>query len=322
MRLLALSCLLASALLPSPVVAQSSSNRDPEAARIVTDDLPRFWQAFDEASRAGDEAGREAAFARYLAAGSPGLRQFDRLRIEGAAKLAKTVAAHPRYYASLRGQPARVAAFEAPIRASLRELKAIHPEAVFPDVYLLVGRMNSGGTLDDVGLLIGLEMHGREAGTPDEELGDWHRAVLKGLDGLPVIVAHELVHYQQRGQAGDSLLAASLNEGVADFIAERIAGRHINAHVHAWAEPRAAELWLEFQQHMHGSDYAGWLYGGTADRPADLGYWMGYRIARAYYERTPDKRAAIRAMLDIDDAQAFLDASGFAALMAAGAAGD
>ena len=47
-------------------------------------------------------------------------------------------------------------------------------------------------------------------------------------------------------------------------------------------------------------------------RPADLGYWMGYRIARGYYRRAADKAQAIRDMLRIRDFDAFLEASGVA----------
>lgn len=108
--------------------------------------------------------------------------------------------------------------------------------------------------------------------------------------------------------------ASGDREGVADFIAELGAGQHLNDHVHAWAEPRAPALWAEFRDRMHGTDYAGWLYdageGSTDGRPADLGYWMGYRIARGYYARADDKAAAIGEMLRIGDFEAFLRASG------------
>lgn len=45
----------------------------------------------------------------------------------------------------------------------------------FPDVYFLVGRMSSGGTTSDAGLLIGVEMYGLSEDTPREELGMWHQ---------------------------------------------------------------------------------------------------------------------------------------------------
>ncbi len=308
-------------LLPLSACAQAPTfSPDPEAARLVTDDLDRFWQAWDAAAAVEGPDARAAVFRqRYLDAGSPGLEAFTRLRIDDAAKLVAAIDKHPRYYASLRSRTPGLEARLPAIRDTLRRMKALYPEAVFPDVYFLIGRMNSGGTLDKEGLLIGLEMFGRGAGVPLDELGDWHRAVVGEFDNLPVIVAHEWVHFQQRSgiDGQPTLLQASIGEGVANFIAELGAGRHINQHVHAWAEPRAAELWAEFREVMHGTDYTGWLYGGgdRADggRPADLGYWIGYRIARGYYQRAGDKTVALRDMLGIADFEAFLLTSGMEA---------
>jgi hypothetical protein len=39
--------------------------------------------------------------------------------------------------------------------------------------------------------------------------------------------------------------------------------------------------------------------------------WVGYRIARAYYERAGDKRRAVSEIINIANARAFLDASGW-----------
>jgi hypothetical protein len=41
---------------------------------------------------------------------------------------------------------------------------------------------------------------------------------------------------------------------------------------------------------MDKSDLSGWLYNGmgSAEKPGDLGYWVGYRIAKAFYNRRPD----------------------------------
>lgn len=300
------------------IVAMSAmAARGPATARIVDDDIGRFWRAYDLAAAAPSAQARAAVYQReYLDAGSTGLREFTRLRIEGGAQLSATIDRHPRYYASLRARTEDLSAQEPAIRAGLHQLHALLPEARFPDVYLLLGRMSSGGTLTDAGLLIGVEMYGLAADTPTGELGDWHRAVLRGLDELPRIVVHELVHYQQRGGAAEpTLLQQSLVEGVADFITELATGAHVNGHVHAWAEPRAVPLWNEFRERMHGRDFSGWLYDTAPGdgRPADLGYWAGYRIAKAYYARAADKPAALRDLLAIDDADAFLARSGLEA---------
>ena len=106
----------------------------------------------------------------------------------------------------------------------------------------------------------------------------------------------------------------SVNEGVADFIAELTSGAHINAHVHEWAAPREAELWTEFAAAMDGKDAKGWLYDTKPGegRPADLGYFVGYRIAQCHYERAASKPDALRALLVVDDYRKLLEASGYA----------
>jgi hypothetical protein len=57
----------------------------------------------------------------------------------------------------------------------------------------------------------------------------------------------------------------------------------------------------------------GWLYqgGSSKDRPADLGFYMGYRICAAYHAASAYKRKAIHAMLNIEDFGGFLTESGY-----------
>lgn len=60
-------------------------------------------------------------------------------------------------------------------------------------------------------------------------------------------------------------------------------------------------------------DISAWLYDGvgTPDCPGDLGYCVGYRIAKAYYETASNKRAALRTLLDLKDPKAILAESGW-----------
>ncbi len=199
-----------------------------------------------------------------------------------------------------------------PIRASFRKLKALYGGALFTDVYLMVGKMNSGGTYTENALLIGVEMYGRTKDTPFEELSDRHKQVIKPIGEIPHIVAHELIHYQQKyPKTSKTLLGASIGEGSADFIAELISGSHINQHLHAYGNPKEWELWQEFKQAMFTNDTALWLYNGgkIKDRPADLGYYVGYKIAEAYYKQLPDNKQAIKDILEIKDFDNFLKSS-------------
>jgi hypothetical protein len=297
-----------------PLGATHGQGSDPDSARIVTEDIPRFWRAWDRIqSAATRQDSLRALFEEYYLPASPGLVSFIRVRISSVYQLLEAIERLPRYYASIRPSTMRVLEFEPAIRQAFHALDSLYPDAVFPDTYVLIGRLSSGGTLTRNELLIGAEMYGLTPEAPRDEMNDWLRAVLKPVDGVPHIVAHELIHYQQRyPDKPPTLLSQSIKEGSADLLAELISGEHINAHVHAWAEPRAAELWGEFRERMHGSDYSGWLYNGAdaMDRPGDLGYWMGYRIARAYYDRAEDKRQAIHDILNIGDFDVFLQQCG------------
>jgi hypothetical protein len=71
------------------------------------------------------------------------------------------VAARPRYYAaicknSLAGDASPD--IKESIRAAFDRLKQLYPEALFLDVYFLIGRLNSRGTTSSDGLLIGVDM--------------------------------------------------------------------------------------------------------------------------------------------------------------------
>jgi len=48
---------------------------------------------------------------------------------------------------------------------------------------------------------------------------------------------------------------------------------------------------------------------GLQTKQADLGYYVGYLIRRAYYRNAKDKRQAVFDILNIQDARAFYEAS-------------
>lgn len=294
---------------PEPLAAQD----DRSTPRMVTSDLDNFWKAWDRATAATSYEDSVAAFEEiYRGGASEGLEDFFEARIGDVPTLLHEIRIAPRYYAALRPQTARVRDFIPRIVAAFETWTNLYPEAELPDVYFVIGRRSSGGTTSPGRILIGTEMYGRTRDTRDDELDDWLREVLAPMERIPAIVAHELIHTQQRHGASQTLLARAIREGTADFLGELISGLNINRHVHEWAAPREAELWADFQEVMGGSDNAGWLYTSRdGDEPADLGYWMGYRIVKAYYEGADDKRAAIRDILTIDDFPAFLRASGY-----------
>lgn len=245
---------------------------DPGAPKLITSDIALFWNAVDHAP-----PDSLAAYLQrdYLDRSSVGVRDFIGGRIMSAEDLAAYVRGHRARYDSVRAANVDITKAEPGIRAAFRKLKAIYPPAVFPDVYFVIGRFNSGGTSSKHGLLIGAEMY-------------------RDPSRLPAIVAHELIHFQQHYDSR-TLLQGAFAEGSADFVGEMISGAQINNKAHEYGLAHEHELWQEFKPHFEDHSFYPWMYGTPPDgRPNDLGYFIGYRIAQAYYNRMTDKRRAIR----------------------------
>jgi len=254
----------------------STPHTDPDSAKLITSDIRLFWQAVDRASR---DSLAPVLQREYLNRGTVGMRDFIPGRIFSAEDLGAAVRDRRAKYDSVRAANVDVARAEPAIRAAFRRLKAIYPDAVFPDVYFVIGRFNSGGTASKHGLLIGAEMY-------------------RDPSGLPAIVAHELIHYQQHYD-NPTLLEHSFLEGTADFLGEMISGSQINNAAHEYGLAHEHALWQEFKSHFDDRQFYPWMYGRPPDgRPNDLGYFIGYRIAEAYYNRTADKQHAIRDIIN------------------------
>ena len=294
---------------------------DPDRAEFITSDIENFWKAYDN----GGASGATAPFQTdYLDRASPGLADFTRARSLTAANLSAMVRTYPRYFADIRASTLRLAtdgSVKGRMRDGYRKMKEMYAPAVFPPVTFLIGRFSTGGTTSASGMLVGLEFFAVSPSTPLDELTQFQRDNVHGIDTLPIIVAHEHTHILQTRAGGilrhsdKTLLDQALIEGSADFVGYLITGGNINRRLADYAIPREAALWTEFKSAMHGTNISRWLYNqgtATGDRPGDLGYFIGYRIAESYYGRTSDKRAAVRAIIEIGGSDLFLAQSGYA----------
>lgn len=292
---------------------------NPDEARIITSDIAHFWWAFDDATPGNDF---KVFSEEYLERGSVGLKDFVRLKIGNAGNLARSVWTHSKYYASVRSSTLAIYSEEGKIHKSFRKLREIYPEALFPDVFFLIGSMNSGGISTNEGIIIAAELFSKTASSPVDELNVWEKSVIQTTEKIPEVVAHELIHFQQNfGKDPESLLERSIAEGSADFLSEIIAGAQINELQHEYGERHELTLWNEFREAMYGRDLSQWLYNGGAvaakgepiERPADLGYFVGYKICQAYYGKAADRKKAVKDMLNIQDFEQFLKESEYGA---------
>lgn len=292
---------------------------DPRQAQLVTSDITRFWRAYDLAAK--DPTHAEAIYQReYFDKGSPGLQDYFDLKIGSVKQFVANQRAKPAFYRSIRPATLRIATFAPQIRAGFVKLKELYPEARFPNVYFVIGRWTSGGTASANGMLIGADQQCRTPETALSELSLWERNNFETLAGLPGLVAHEQIHYIQKQSNDPSLLRGAINEGMADFLAELTTGQLPNQRLQAYGLAHEKEIWTDFSKEMAGKSWRNWIANAdqeTADKPADLGYFVGYRICQNYYQEMADKKQAVHDILTISDYPAFLAKSRYAEKLAA-----
>ncbi|MBB6252051.1 hypothetical protein [Nitrospirillum iridis] len=279
------------------------------APEIRIQDVIDFYRVYD----AGGGAPTAAALQGYLDHGSDGLRQFTGLRHLSGESIATAMARQPRLFADAKTCLDVLPAVKRRLAQALPRLGQLYPAAKFPPITILVGQGNTGGTTSPSGVLIGLEaLCGASWMDPDPE------------DRFVHLVAHEYVHVQQPAAEHDPahpvLLFPALIEGGAEFMAELIAGDVGYVRLKAWARGREREVETQFAADMDTTNMKPWLYNGigTDERPGDLAYWVGYRITKAFYVHTKDKRQAVARILTVnaDTAKALLADSGWTPGMA------
>jgi len=283
--------------------ASARSAPGPAAGPVIeVDDVTRFYQVYDAA---GGHPTADQLQHDYLDPGSDGLHHLAEVRNITGAAIAKTLAEHPEMYADARRCMAVLPRVRRRVAVALHTLGRLYPQARFPPVTIAVSRGKPVGVgSPDYGLQIGLEaLCATNWLNPDVE------------DRFVHVIAHEYAHVQQaRSLAADehpTVLEASLIEGVAEFTAELTSGEVAYSELAASTRGREKAIETAFVADEGKTDLSAWLYNSTLEKPGDLGYWAGYRIVKAYYQRAPDKRRAFREILQMTDPKAFLAKSGW-----------
>ena len=279
----------------------------PERPQVFTSDVERFYQVYEANGR---HPSAEVLDRDYLAPGTSGLHEFAKARNVTGTTIAKAIETRPEAYENARKCLAVLPNVKRRVAADLGKLARLYPEMKRAPVTLVVGRTRPVGITDPAGVTIGLEaLCAAEFMNPDPEERFVH------------VVAHEYGHIQQEGplmdldpgKPGATVLAMSLMEGGAEFVAELISGDIGNNEHHAYTKGREAQIEQAFVRDEDKTDLSDWMYNskGTAADPGDLGYWVGYRIVKAYYAHAADKHQALIDIFHITDPKAFLAKSGW-----------
>lgn len=293
-------CTLAAAV--PPALAQDAAAVT--EAVVQTEDVDLFYRIYD---RAGGKPTAEQLQHEYLDQGSAGLHLFARLRNISGERIAASLKANPSLYSDAKRCLDVLPAAQKRLETALRNLGRVYPAARFPPVTIAIGRGKP--------VAIGAPATGIQVGLEALCATDWLNADVE--DRIVTVLAHEYVHVQQVGarelreKETPTVLEVSLREGIAEFVGELIAGEVAYSRNAAAAVGRELEIETRFAADLDKTDLSDWAYNATPATPGDLGYWAGYRIAKAYYQHAPDKLRAVREILEMSDPKKFLGKSGW-----------
>lgn len=269
---------------------------------IETGDVDRFYKVYDAA---GGRPTAEALQHDYVDPGSDGLHELARMRKVTGQSIAAAMAKRPEIYSKARDCADTLPRVRERLAVVMRKLGDLYPEARFPPITIAVGRgkpVGVGGR--DTGVQIGLEaLCATDWINPDVE------------DRFVGVIAHEYVHVQQAVAFSEgenvTVLAASLEEGAAEFVTELTTGSIAYSYMSGLIAGREREIETAFAADVDKTELSDWLYNSTPEQPADLGYWVGYRIVKSYYQHAADKRQALHDILNMTNPKEFLAKSGW-----------
>jgi hypothetical protein len=294
--------LLPLAILGGGICAHASAADAPARVVIHIEDVGRFYKVYDAAS------GHPTAelLQQYIDQGSEGLQYFAKARNVTGVRIADEITKHPDLYDDARRCMDVLPRVRSRLAIVLDKLTELYPEANLQPVTILVGRGRPVAIADaEHGVQLGLEGLCQEKPwmNPNRE------------DRFVHIIAHEYGHVQQSitfdNDPHPTVLGGSLMEGAAEFIAEMTSGAVANYEHAAVTKGREREIESAFVADEDSHDLSKWLYDSTYDKPGDIGYWVGYRICKAYYQHASNKRQAFRDIVQISDPKVFLAKSGW-----------
>jgi len=277
------------------------------AQHVFKTDLDHFWAMRDSVLATADTARQLDIVNRlYIAKASDGLKAFMRNKDDLAGQWLRLIRAAPAFWDSLRMRMPEIGRAVFTLEKQVRRFQRLYPDLQPAQTYFLVGLQHQGGTIRGNLSLLGVEV----------VLSD---PAMKG-DQLVRMGIHEYTHTQQKRPDFQKIdvLTSSVREGACDFVSELVTGIPVKTPYMVYGSKHERDVWVSFQKEMHTRNNDNWV--STGNNPAlpasDLGYFVGYQICKTYYNKTADRKAALKAIIELDygdsgKVDAFLKASGY-----------
>ena len=305
---------------------QSEELKKENSKDITTVDIQHFWEAYDKLKYSKSYQDSVHTIQKYyLDRGTSGLKEFEKVRYFSAEFFVERIKKYKKYYESVRDNTVSISKSDN-FKSIVSEFTGLYPKSKPAKIAFTIGPVSTGGTISGHYLLIGVEMF---AGDKNSDVSEITNENLKAdivsrsnledvINYVKETVVHEYIHTQQvpvRKEACQcSLLENVIKEGVASYISEKLMmmrKEEVKSRAALYANANEKQLWQEMKNELCTANPQNWLFNAASskDRPGDLGYRIGYKIAEAYYKNAIDKEKAIKEMIEMDNPLIFLDKS-------------
>lgn len=277
---------------------------NPEGAELIKTDLENFVEAFEMLKTNKDTL--EVLNTVYFGRASTGLKEFVSKHQLTATLLKNAIKEHPEKYHGISDFISRLAKIKEEYLNVLLEYGKLVPNTMYAPTYLLVGANRGIAQASQYGQLVTVTK------------------LMDNTEQLITFIVHELSHFQQAKELGgqqyvavyskpNNMLDLCLREGGAEFITHLTLGRTTQAKATKYLLENEDDLKQKFETDLKSQNSKYWLWESLnqKEHPKLLGYAMGYRICKHFYELQDDKNEAVRQILAIKDPQQFLQASNY-----------
>src|SRR5205085_1936398 len=162
-------CLIALLIAAAAPAAAAPSDQPPPADPLTVvvhdDDVRRFADLW---KKTGGTPTAAQIDAEYIAPGGTGVKIFTPHRIIDGANMARKIAEHRGWYEQALGKCLPwIGEHNAELRSIYLGLHGLLPEKPLPQIYMVIGGANSGGTAAPGAQALGLEILCRDGPTPE-----------------------------------------------------------------------------------------------------------------------------------------------------------
>ena len=275
---------------------------------VVTDDIQRFWNSYDVIIQERDSIKQiEHIKEMYISKGTPGLSAIMQARNYTAESYIYAIRNYPKFWNSVRNNTLSAKNYAKKIEKGLKKFNKIYPEAKPAKIYFTIGALRTNGTTMQDKVLIGAEVAMTDTKTYTEEIKKDFPYLINYFNTNPIndlefLNVHEYIHTQQKSTIGNSLLAQTMMEGVAEFLTEvTLKTKSPNPQIE-FGFKNEEKIKQEYSKEMFSPNVYNWLWNSPDNqfKMRDLGYFVGYAICKKYYEQADNKKQAIKDLIELD----------------------